>query len=253
MTGRRITPYVGFGVLIYLTALMATVPAPWASRLTERLSSQRLQLRDPIGTAWAGSGQLYLRKRSGDLQQLGGIRWKTSFLDLWKGRVAVDLALGDTLRPIRVNLAPNGVLIRDLNVEIPARLMASASPLLENLRPEGKLVVHSSDLRIESNSILGLADIEWQNARLAQTGALDLGSYRARFRGDGSTVEIELATKDGPVRLSGLGTWTFASGLTLSGAIEHGPNQPTALSQLLSSLCAEYREARCVFRLPASP
>jgi hypothetical protein len=95
--------------------------------------------------------------------------------------------------------------------------------------------------------VLGLAEVEWRSIRLARAHGLDLGSHVARLRGGGSKVDIELGTLEGPLQLRGGGTWTRGSGLVLAGSAE--PRAP-AVVPFLKTVCAEYRDSRCLFRYP---
>ena len=250
MIARRITLYVTVGCLTYLVALIMTLPAPWVSRAVESFSKQILLLRDPIGTAWAGRGQLYARQRSGDLLDLGVLRWNTSLSATFAGRLGADLTLGDGAKAMHLDLSPASTTIRGLNLELPGKILASIAPGLEALGPQGRLLIRSDHLRIDANSILGLAEVEWRPVRLARAQGLDFGSHIARLRGSGSgsKIDIEMATVGGALRLSGGGTWTQDGGLAVSGALEHGEERSAAMALFLQGVCSEYRPGRCAFR-----
>lgn len=248
MKARPTRFHVAFGCLIYGVALVATFPVPWVSHVIERASTQMLVLRDPIGTAWAGSGRLYARQRSGDLLDLGTLRWSTAPSGILGGKVAADFGLGDTTKTMRLEWSPASMVVRGLSLELPGKVFAGIVPGLEALGPEGKVRIRSDDLRIDANSILGLADVEWRQVRLAHARGIELGSHIARLRGGGSKVDIELGTIDGPVRLSGGGSWTRKGGLVISGTLEHGANSAATLVPFLRGICSEYQDARCQFR-----
>lgn len=248
MTPRRIAVYVAFGLAIYAATLIATIPASWASRALERTSAQKLQLREPAGSLWAGSGRLYANQRSGPLLDLGELRWRTSWSAILDARLAIDLTLGDAPSAVQVLLSPSGTTLRGLELALPGQIVAAFSPALEGLGPQGLLRLRSADLRIDGNSILGLAELEWRQVQLARAPGLDLGSHLARLRGGGSKVDIELSTIDGPLRLSGSGTWSRDAGLSLSGAAEHDAGN-AALAAFLKGVCAEYKDHRCQFRV----
>lgn len=238
-----------FVCLVYAATLVATIPAPWVSRAVERASNQELLLRDPAGTAWAGSGNLYARLRSGELLDLGRLRWSSSPSSLFAGHLAADLALGVDGKPVRVEVSPSAITVRGLRLELPGQMLAQFAPALGTVGPEGKLLLRSDSLRIEAGSILGLGAIEWRAVRLARVGGVDFGSHVARLRGGGEKVDIELGTIEGPTRLSGRGTWTPNSGLNLSGTFDPG-DSPPAMTTFLQGVCSEYRGGRCSFRFP---
>ena len=248
MTRGRIALYCTVGVLAYLATLVATLPATWISRALERASSEKLLLRSPAGTVWNGSARIYAKARSGPPLELGELRWKTAWTSLLAGRLATDIALGGAGRPTHLELSPFGLSLQGLDVTLPAKALASFAPGLETFGPEGVLRVRSDSLRVESDSILGLAEIEWRQVRFARAPGLFLGSHVARLRGGGSKVDIELGTLDGPLRLSGTGNWDPKGGLRMSGAAEHGPQAPPELAQFLKAMCTDYRDSRCGFR-----
>lgn len=245
MTARRLTLYVLIGAVVYATVLVATFPAPWVAHMVEMASERRIVLRDPAGTAWDGSGRLYARQRSGALVDLGAVRWNVSGAAILAGKLGADLALGEPAKLMHVEASPASVTLRGLDLEFPGALLAGFAPELAALGPEGVVRIRSDSLRIDGDSVLGLAQIEWRGIRLARAQDLELGSHVARLRGAGSKVDIELGTLDGPLRLSGGGTWTRDAGLSVSGSAE--PRAAT-LVPFLKSVCAEYRDSRCVFR-----
>lgn len=242
--------FFGFVVacLVYAAVLVATIPAPWVSWAVERASDQGLLLRDPAGNAWAGSGILCARTQAGALLELGRVRWNTSVWGLVSGHLAAEITVNDNAKATNVDLSFSGVTVRGLNLDVPGRILAELAPALGAFGPEGILMLRSDSLRVESGSILGLAQVEWRQARLARANGLDLGSHVARLRGGGSKVDIEFASLDGPLRLGGGGTWTRDAGLDVSGSAEHAPEGTAALARFLQGVCSEYKPGRCGFR-----
>ena len=249
MNRRRVAVYCVVGGVIYLGALIATLPAPWVSRAVERASAHKLQLRAPAGSLWGGSGRLYAIQRSGPPVEVGELRWKAVWSAVFAGRLAADASLGDSSRTTRIEVSPSGTTIRGLDVVLPARVLAGLVPGLEAFGPQGTLRIRSESQRFEAGSILGLAEIEWRQLKLARAPGLDLGSHVMRLRGGGNKVDIELATLAGPLRLSGSGTWTPQAGLSLTGMVEHDPQPTPALATFLSGICNSYVQNRCRFQI----
>jgi hypothetical protein len=250
MIGRRAAIYFAIGCVIYALAVVVMAPAPWVGQVLEQAAAHALLLREPAGTVWSGGGRLYLRKRSGPPVELGPLRWSTSLSPILSGKLATSITLSDLVRPVHLELSPAGMTIRNLNLEVPATVLAAFAPALEAMDPDGKLRLRSDRLQVAAGSILGLADIEWRQVGLAPLPGISLGSHIARLRGAGSKVEIELDTIEGPLRLRGGGTWTAGGGLALSGTIEHGADSSAKLVPFLRGMCSEYRDGRCGFRLP---
>ena len=248
MTRRRIALYVTAGCLAYAAALIAMLPASWISQALGGFSNQLL-LRDPEGTAWTGSGRLYLHRRSGAPLDLGMLRWNASLSTTLAGKFATDFSLGDATRTAHLELSRGSTAVRGVNLELPASILADLAPGLEVLGPQGTLLIRSENLRIDGDVILGMVDVEWRPARLALARGLKLGSHVAHLRGGGGKVDVEFATIEGPLRLSGGGAWTRKNGLAVSGALEHGDGAP-AMTSFLQGVCSEYRSGRCTFRFP---
>jgi len=188
-------------------------------------------------------------QRAGPSVELGVLRWKTAWPALFTGRVSADVSLGEGTRTAHVELSPTGATIRGLDVTLPAKALAGFVPGLESLGPGGTLRLRSESQRIDAGSILGQAEIEWRGVRLARAPGLDLGSHVARLRGGGDKVDIELATLEGPLRLSGSGTLTAQGAFSLSGMAEHDAQQPPALATFLTGVCASYSQNRCRFQI----
>jgi general secretion pathway protein N len=248
MTRQRFALYCAVGALVYLVALVAMLPASWISRAVERASQDRLLVRAPAGTLWAGSARLYARGRSGPPLELGELRWKTAWKELLTAKLASDVAFGDAQRPVRVELSPGGLSVQGLDLALPGTVLASFVPGLETFGPAGELRLRSESLRLERDSVLGVAEVEWRHVRLSRTPALDLGSHVAKLRGAGSRVDIELATLEGPLRLNGKGSWNREAGLKMTGSAEHAAQVSPELPRFLHAVCPEYRNNRCGFR-----
>lgn len=248
MTNRRLALYCVAGAMAYVATLVVTLPASWIARALERGSSQKLILRAPAGSLWAGSGRLYARSRSGSMLELGELRWRTSWRGLYAGTLATDVAFGDAARAAHVELSFSGVTLQNMDVRLPARILASLAPELETVGPQGELRLRSESLRLEAGSILGLAEIEWRGMRMSRAPSVDLGSHVARLRGGGGRVDIELATLEGPLRVTGGGTWAHDAGLAVAGSAEHGAQANPELATFLGAVCTSYRDNRCGFR-----
>jgi general secretion pathway protein N len=244
---RRLLLLLVVGALVYAAVLVASFPAPWVSHMVEMASQRKLVLRDPAGTAWQGSGRLYARQRSGALVDLGAVRWTASPATLLAGKLGGELTLAD--KTMQVEASPSSVTVRRLDVQFPGALLAGFAPELAAVGADGVVRVRSDSLRVESDSLLGLAEIEWRGLRLARAQDLDLGSHVARLRGGGAKVDVELASLEGPLKLTGGGSWTRSAGLVVSGSAEA---RAASVAPFLRSVCAEYRDSRCNFRYSSS-
>lgn len=242
---RRTWLLSGFGAMAFVVALAATAPASLVAYALERTTQNRVALRDPQGSAWSGSGRLYARRPEGDMVDLGPLRWRARPSSLLAGRLAAEATLGDNPQPTAVDLSPSSLTVRDLDVQFPGTVLAAIDPALATLGPDGRVRIRSESLRIDRESVLGLADVEWRDVRLARAKGVEFGSHVARLRGGGEKVGIELATLSGPLQLKATGSWARGGAVSLSGSAEASS---VKLSAFLKSVCAQYRDGRCQFR-----
>lgn len=216
---------------MYLAALAALAPPSLTMKGLSFLSNEKLQVRDPRGTAWAGSARLY----AGGVMDLGEISWRIGLS---------DIALEGAARA-SVEVRPWGIAVRGLDATFPAAALALLDPALHALGPQGTVRLRSERLRIERGSVLGLAEVEWRDVRLARARGLELGSHVARLRGGGKRVDIELGSLEGPMRIEGGGTWTTSGAVRMSGSVHA---QDRDIGEFLRGVCAESRGGRCYFR-----
>jgi general secretion pathway protein N len=223
-----------FGILAYVAALAALAPPSFTTHLLKKFSHERLEMRNPQGSAWAGSARLYAR-RGAELMDLGELSWRIRF---------ADVALSGAAHA-SIGVRPWGVAIRGLDATVPAAALALLDPALQALGPQGTVRIRSERLRIDAGSVLGLAEVEWRDARLERARGLPLGSHVARLRGAGARVDIELASLAGPLQIEGGGNWAAGGAFRISGSA-HAANAP--LVEFLRGVCAEQRGPRCFFR-----
>jgi len=243
---RRSSFQLALAAVVFLAVLIAAAPASLVSWGVERATRERVALRDVQGSAWTGTGRLYAREARGSLVDLGPVRWRAKPWSVLTGALVTEVALGDGAKFATVDLSPSSLAVRGLDVRLPGKVLAAIDPALETLGPEGDVRIRSDSLRIDRDAVLGLADIEWRDVRLARAKGLQFGSHVARLRGGGPKVGIELATLSGPLQLKATGSWDRRDGaFSLSGNAEA---QSAELAGFLKSVCAEYREGRCAFR-----
>ena len=117
MSARQLGLYLAFGLLAYLVAVVVLAPAAWLSQSIERASQQRLELRDPAGSAWSGSGRLYARTRAGDF--LGAVPENVQEVLVGLQDVALRIEFDDGHRAVdgiqvALVLPQDGPLVRDV-------------------------------------------------------------------------------------------------------------------------------------------
>jgi len=246
---RRSALYIAVGCLAYLIAMIATVPSAYIGNFIERETNGMLLLRSSSGTIWSGGGWLYWREGSGNLTDIGQLRWTSSQAAILAGRFETEVGLDGSRLPLFLTISNSSISVRRLDLRLPGRILVAAVPRANALQPGGMLHIRSDSLRLEGKSILGLVDIAWESIRLGRAPGLDFGSQVAHLRCGGSKIDIELGTIEGPLRLSGTGTWTPTDGLNLSGTIQEAEESSAQMTTFLKGMCSGYTNRQCRFHI----
>ncbi|WP_418648707.1 type II secretion system protein N [Thauera butanivorans] len=104
---------------------IACAPASLLDRGMERVSEGRIRLSTGQGTLWRGSG-LLVEREAGNFRPWADITWRFDFGELWRGRIALALAV-DEQPPARLLVSPRG-----FDLELPGTSLPLA-PLLRTL------------------------------------------------------------------------------------------------------------------------
>jgi hypothetical protein len=102
------------------------------------------------------------------------------------------------------------VRLQNLEANVPATLLESASAAAAFAKPEGSLRVKSDSIEIGKASVRGAASAEWIDAGLAGMQVPRLGDYRLQITASGDRADLRLSTLRGDLRLSGDGEWRAA-------------------------------------------
>ena len=204
-------PWVGLAALglgAYLIFLLVNLPAAWVGFALERASGGALGLGEPGGTAWKGRGALAVRSGTA-YARVAGIEWSCNPLSLFTGRLNVAVSGRDLDTHLRANvsLGAESVRLQDLDANVPAALLESASSAAAFAKPEGSLRVKSESLEIGKASVRGAASAEWIDAGLAGMQVPRLGDYRLQITASGDRADLRLSTLRGELRLTGEGEW----------------------------------------------
>lgn len=250
MSAGRVAAYVVTALIAYAVAAAVTAPATWVARALERGSADRLELRAVSGTVWAGHARLIARTPDRRGLDLGVLRWTARPSGLVPPRIGVALHAAEAARPVLLEISPRRIAVEDLDLRVPASMLAAFAPVLATFGPGGTVLVRSESLRLERDAYFGLAEVEWQRAALASQPGVALGSHIARLRGAGESVDIDLGTLEGSLQLSGKATWRPNTSFEIAGSAK--ARTPEAMA-LLSRLCASYRDSICRFSWRTAP
>jgi hypothetical protein len=211
---RRVWPkYVGYGILLYVVFLAATIPAAWLGYALERSGAAKVRLLEPSGTVWRGEGVLVPAGPSA-APPPPRIRWELSPLWLFAGRarVTIDSADKDASLRARLTLARGALTITELEAALPARLAGAFYARAGFFGPEGTLRLRADDIELREGWLSGEASAIWERAELRGMGMRPAGTYRLVAKATGQRADFKLATVEGDLRVAGDGDWDLARG-----------------------------------------
>lgn len=232
----RRAPLIAVGIAAYIAFVVATIPASFVAARVQANAPDRIRVHEASGTLWHGAARADVAAGPAWLP-LDNLAWRLRPAELFSGRLAFAIdaqAAGATAR---------GTLARGLSkwhasgeASAPASLAGTWLPLLATWRPEGRIDVRASDLAWDDREARGDAIAEWRDAAVALSQVRPLGSYRATLHADGSSGKLEIATLDGPLRVTGHGDLAFPSRFAFNGEARAQGPQATALDPLLDLL-----------------
>jgi general secretion pathway protein N len=231
-------------------ALIAFAPAAWLAAAVASSTDQRLLLAEARGTIWDGSAVPILTggRDSRDASALPGrLEW-----------TLVPRGLGLDLR-LRQNCCLNGVVVVHLRPGL-GRMAASVAPPpggwvaqwpsawlsglgtpWNTMQLGGVVRLVTPGFTVESVQgrwrLNGRADVELKNVSSRVTTLDTLGSYRLSLDGGGANdnnpTRLNLTTQEGPLQLTGSGTWGLG-GVRFRGEARAATADEAALSNLLN-------------------
>jgi hypothetical protein len=201
---RRSLGYVGFGVGAYLVFMVASVPAQFVfAHLQTQLAP--LRISEAQGTVWSGTanqvsvGSLHFDKAS----------WGFRPLALLTGRLESNVSVESKGLYVtgRTGISLGGTrYVKQAKGEIPADLVDLFLPL-RGVNLKGQLFATLESMAFDGQRLTSAAGtIVWQEAGVASPTAMELGDLEFTFKPKGDQIQINVADKQGPVRIEGLAT-----------------------------------------------
>lgn len=203
---------VGTGaLLLYLVFLLATLPAVWLADGISRMSRKAVQLQDPDGSLWRGSGRLVMTKGA---REFGQMKWSVDPLWLFAGRLHLNVQLtgGSTRGKGAVRVGYRQLALEDFEAVVPAELAPILYSPAALIDPKGQIRLRTGHLQASDKGLRGTAELTWQAAGTRVGGANPLGDYRLEVNGQGENAQLTLATLNGRLQLNGQGQWQTTSG-----------------------------------------
>ncbi|MEO8754795.1 MAG: hypothetical protein ABI624_19180, partial [Casimicrobiaceae bacterium] len=160
------------GIVLLLAAIAAFAPATLVDRRLAVASSGKLRLADAAGTVWNGTGML--TDATGAWRVPVG--WALSASAIARGTISVALLPVAGVTPSgTLDIGTDAATLRDVVIEIPATVVASALPARAAVALGGTLVLTAPSFAWNGERGSGVLNVRWRDARLVAGGtAADL-------------------------------------------------------------------------------
>ena len=235
-----------FGILV---GLVVFAPAAWLAKAVASASDQRLLLSDARGTIWSGSAVPVLTGGAGsrDASYLPGrLEWTLSprFYGVElaarqacciNGTMLVQIRPG--LGRIKATLVPSAA---GAIGQWPSAWLGGLGTPWNTLQLGGTARIATPGFSLEQVEgrwrLEGRVDLELEGVSSRLTTLDTLGSYRVSLTGGtgaNSAMLLSLSTLDGPLQLTGSGTWG-PGGVKFRGEARSATVDEAALSNLLN-------------------
>jgi general secretion pathway protein N len=231
-------------------ALVAFAPASWLARGLASATNEHLLIVDTRGSIWNGSGVLVLTGGAGsrDASALPGrLHWRMGL----KGLSGLQLAArqdccinGELLLGIKPGLGRVEVSVdtrADWLARLPAGVLAGLGTPWNTLQLNGSLRLSARDLKLESVQgrwrQFGELQLDLVNMSSRVSTVAPLGSYRFTVSadpGNPGVSTLRLATLEGALQLSGVGTLNSGGKSRFTGEAGAAPGREEALNNLLN-------------------
>lgn len=234
MTLRRVLLALAFAG-VFIAGLIAFAPASLMGYALQRVSGGALSLVQTQGSIWRGSGVALLRQNS-RYQSLGSYRWQMHVLN-----ASVQVQAGDaTLMNARYVPFAQRIDVDNLHLSLPASAIDIVAPQLAPYQLQGSLTASSDHLTLDAAGIHGQAVLEWLHAASALSEIRPLGDYRILLQGNGQSLDAQLSTLSGKLKLDGKGSFDNMAGMRFNGTAQAAPGVAEAeVTELLHHIGPE--------------
>ena len=250
----RILLYAVLGVVVALVTMLSTAPASLVDWGLKQATSGRVRLADASGSIWSGQGRVVLVDvlTEADRDQRaasargpaslagvvipGTIRWQISVLPLLIGRLQATASHESMAKPVTISGTATRLQATGGSVQLPNVNLARLGSPWTTVRPTASLGVTWQPFVIDRGLFSGQATLELRDVASALTPVRPLGAYRIEIDGTGASSSIRMSAIDGPLRLSGTGTWSARTGLHFTAYAEADESERLRLQSLLGLL-----------------
>lgn len=218
----------------YAVFLVATTPSSFVAGQLSAAAAGSVQFVETSGTLWNGSARARMLAAGGPLF-LDRVDWRLVPARLSAGRIAFDVTAASRGLEARLQVARgfSDWEFRDVAASAEAAFLTAFLPWVARWRPEGTLAIAANAVTWNGREARGATRIEWRNAAVALSEVRPLGTYRIDARAEGGPAKLEVTTLDGPLKVSGQGTFTPPTRVAFSGEARAEGESAKALEPLL--------------------
>ncbi|VWC00424.1 type II secretion system protein N [Burkholderia lata] len=232
-------PWVLAGGLATAVTLVALAPAAWIAPQFARATGGHVNLVDPDGSLWHGSGTLMLAPgadQSAATLLPGRVEWTTGFWPLLTGRVQMRMRQTEAMPDaVTLDATWRGAVLSAGTMAVPASLLAGLGTPFNTLDLQGDVRLGWSDWRLIGNNAFGQLTVTIDSMSSRVSRVKPLGSYRAVLQAKGAGADLDLSTMQGPLFLDGHGNFGPGQG-AFRGTAHSAPEQQANLAGLLNLL-----------------
>lgn len=210
----RLWPWALAGCLLGLVlVLVVYAPASWLAAGVARVSQGKVLLVEPQGRVWDGSARLLLVPGGQKAVLLPGrLRWTAAIqgLGLQLRLLPECCASRAMVLRLRPGFGGQQVEMQDVDIRLPATLLAGLGTPFNTLGFDGSVVLRSSQLSLQTRAqdwqLQGSAQMQLLQISSSLSTLPALGSYQIDISG-GAQARLQLSTLSGALQMQGTGSW----------------------------------------------
>lgn len=245
---RRIVIWSLAGTLAVAITVLFFCPAAWMAPIIEQQTGGRFTLGDAQGSIWRGSAFIGAAPSGFDpVTPLlpGRFAWRLSPTVLI-GVLDASLENADVLlQPVQITGSWSQWQVSPAHMRLSAERLAALGAPLNTILPTGEMQLSWSVLQLARRErrvdLTGSVQLDLNDIGSRLSPIKPLGAYRLKMEWQGQAAQLDLASLEGPLLLTGKGGLD-AGRLHFSGRAQAAPGQEERLANLLNLLGQRRRD-----------
>ncbi len=239
---RRLVIWLCAAIVTVAATVLVFCPAAWLAPLIEQQTGGRITLGDAQGSIWRGSAFVGAAPSGADpVTPLlpGRFAWRLSptvLVGVLDATLENTAALG---QPVQLTGTWSQWQVSPSLLVLPAERLAALGAPLNTIAPTGEMRLSWGALQLARRGrqvdLNGSMQLDLLDIASRLSPIKPLGAYRMQMEWQGQTAQMQLATLQGPMVLSGSGSLDKGR-LRFSGRAQAAPGQEERLANLLNLL-----------------